>query len=70
MISSKIIGVVLVLLFAFGVAGIGLFTELKENGDENDLNLKTANYGWAYFIGWAGALTALINGIYIIVKGK
>ena len=66
----KIIGVFLVLSFALGLAGIGLFTELKENGDENDSNLKAANYGWAYFIAWVGALIALVNGILHFVKGK
>ena len=58
-IPAKLISLLLVITFAFALIGLAIFTDYKEE------KAPDADYGWAYGLGWFGALAALVIGIVV-----
>ena len=58
--QAKIISLVLMIAFAFALVGLAIFTANKEDKFEG------LDYGWAYGLGWVGALASLIVGIVVL----
>ena len=51
----------MVIIFVFALIGLAIFTENKEDESSD------ADYGWAYGLGWVGAIAALIVGVLVFV---
>lgn len=60
-IPVKLISLLMVVIFVLALIGLAIFTANKE-----DL-VPSADYGWAYGLGWFGALAALIVGVLVFV---
>ena len=60
-IPAKLISLLMVIIFVLALIGLAIYTEMKE--DKN--SIVELDYGWAYGLGWVGALAALIVGIVV-----
>uniref|UniRef100_A0A7M6DP83 Uncharacterized protein n=1 Tax=Clytia hemisphaerica TaxID=252671 RepID=A0A7M6DP83_9CNID len=61
-ISAKLISWLMIDAFISALIGLAIFTESKENSI-----IDIYDYGWAYALGWVGAIAALIVGVVVSV---
>ena len=60
-IPAKLVSLLMVIIFVLALIGLAIYTEMKEDTSY----IIEPDYGWAYGLGWVGALAALIVGIVV-----